>query len=74
MYYDAMEKMISATELAKELNTSRQNIRHRMGILGINHMFMGQRICRTAKEAQQVRDFRQIFRQGPKKKSTPGAE
>ena len=68
VYYDAMEKMISAAELAEELHTSRQNIRHRMEKLGITHIFMGQRICRTAEEAQQVRDFRQIFRQGLKQK------
>ena len=68
VYYDAMEKMISAAELAEELHTSRQNIRHRMGILGITHMFMGQRVCLTMDEAQKVRDFRKIFRQGLKQK------
>lgn len=69
-----MKEMKTATELAEELHTSRQNIRHRMDKLGITHMFMGQRVCWIAEEAQQVRDFRKIFRQGLKQETTPGAE
>ena len=68
MYYGSMNEMKTATQLAEELNTSRQNIRHRMDILGITHMFMGQRVCLTVQEAQKVRDFRKIFRQGLKQK------